>query len=388
MPAISDSSGTGLCPHFDAHRCRSCDWLEQQYESQLARKQYLAQQTLSSVSGIAWQFPIRSQPFNFRNKAKLAALGTARKLIFGLPANLAQQLGQHDLSDCRLYVPEIAEALPIIRSWLNQLGIAPYELGRRCGELKYVLLSAGSENCLMLRLVLANLDWQARITAAIPALMKDLPQLRVLSINLQPEHKAIVEGSLEIVLTDADALEVAVNDISLRLMPQSFFQTNTEIAAQLYQRAREWLAPLPLGLIWDLYCGVGGFGLHLAGLTQKLIGVEINSAAVASAVQAASRAGFDNAQFVAADALEFARMQSCWPNLLLLNPPRRGIDDELCKMIEASDTQFVLYSSCNPTSLARDLAKLPSFTAQRAQLFDMFPNTEHAEVLVLLKRSH
>jgi len=388
MTLTSNSEVTGLCPHFDAHRCRSCDWLPQSYLNQLARKQLLAQRTLSRVSGTAWQQPLRSQPFNFRNKAKLAALGTARKLIFGLPANLAQQLGQHDLSDCGLYVPEIAEALPIIRSWLNQLGIAPYDLRSRCGELKYVLLSAGTNKRLMLRLVLANLDWRSRIEAAMPALMKDLPKLRVLSINLQPVHQAIVEGALEIVLTETDALEVVVNDISLRLMPQSFFQTNTLVAAHLYQSAREWLAPLPLGLIWDLYCGVGGFGLHLAGLTQKLIGVEINSAAVASAVQAASRAGFDNAHFIAADALEFARSQSCWPNLLLLNPPRRGVGPELCEMIEASDTQFVFYSSCNPTSLARDLAKLPSFAAQRAQLFDMFPNTEHAEVLVLLKRSH
>jgi 23S rRNA (uracil747-C5)-methyltransferase len=374
------------CPHFDNHRCRSCDWLPIRYTEQLADKQRAAAEKLTSISTAVWADPVASLQVAFRNKAKLAVHGAPGQLILGLPANLARRLGQHDLSDCGLYVPEISAALPIIRAWLEQLAIAPYDIERRSGELKYVLLSAGADQRLLLRLVLASGTWQARISSAMPWLLSALPKLRVLSINLQPVHQAIVEGPLEIVLSDIDALEVRVNDLSLQLMPQSFFQTNTLIAEKLYQCARDWLASLQIKSIWDLYCGVGGFGLHLADMAQSLVGVEINAAAVASAVQAASHAGFDNAQFIAADALEFAKCQSNWPSLVLLNPPRRGVGVELCKMLDASNSKFVLYSSCNPASLAQDLALLPSFTAERAQLFDMFPNTEHAEVLVLLKR--
>lgn len=376
------------CPHFNNHRCRSCDWLSIRYAEQLANKQQAAAEKLPSIRNANWADPVASPQFAFRNKAKLAVHGASGRLIFGLPANLARRLGQHDLSDCGLYVPEISAALPFIRAWLEQLAIVPYEIEQRAGELKYVLLSAGADQRLMLRLVLASSSWQGRIRTAMPRLFGALPRLCVLSINVQPVHQAIIEGPLEIVLSAVDALEVKVNDLTLQLMPQSFFQTNTVIAEKLYQCARDWLAPLPIKTIWDLYCGVGGFGLHLAGLMKRsLVGVEISAAAVASAVQAANRAGFVNAQFIAADALEFARSQSNWPSLVLLNPPRRGMGPELCKMLEASDSEFVLYSSCNPASLAQDLAMLASFTAQRAQLFDMFPNTEHAEVLVLLRRN-
>lgn len=376
------------CPHFDKHRCRSCDWLPVRYAEQLASKQRIAAEKLTSIGSAIWADPVASVQFGFRNKAKLAVHGEPGQLIFGLPGNLARSLGQHDLSDCGLYVPEISAALPVVRAWLAQLAIAPYDIERRSGELKYVLLSAGANQRLMLRLVLASANWKARIASAMPGLLSLLPQLSVLSINLQPVHQAIVEGPLEIVLSDHEALEVRVNELSMLLMPQSFFQTNTRIAERLYQCARDWLAPLQIKSIWDLYCGVGGFGLHLAGLTQELTGIEISAAAIASATHSASRAGLTNTRFIAADALEFARAHANWPSLVLVNPPRRGLDAALCALIEASQSSHLLYSSCNPDSLARDLKALPSFMAQRAQLFDMFPNTAHAEVLVLLKRKN
>jgi 23S rRNA (uracil747-C5)-methyltransferase len=322
----------------------------------------------------------------FRNKAKLAVHGKAGRLIFGLPANLASRLGFHDLSDCGLYEPGITSALPHIKVWLNRLGIAPYQLSDQSGELKYVLLSIGAKQALMLRLVLANERWRSRIADALPTLQLRLPNLIVTSINVQPVHQAIVEGPLEIVLSDVDMLQVSLNDVALKLMPQSFFQTNTLVAAKLYQSAREWLALIQPATIWDLYCGVGGFGLHLATDANSLLGVELSQAAISSARQAASTRGLSSASFIAGDALSFARTQTSWPDLVLLNPPRRGVDAELCALIEASRTRYVLYSSCNTDSLARDVSRLPSFKVIQAQLFDMFPNTEHAEVLVLLRR--
>ena len=342
--------------------------------------------TLISVLHSVWLTPVASAPMGFRNKAKLAAHGKAGQLILGLPANLASLLGRHDLSDCGLYESSLVAALPQIKVWLNQLGIAPYQLIDRSGELKYVLLSAGTNQCLMLRLVLANERCQSRIAGALPALQKRLPNLAVVSINVQPVHQAIVEGALEIIITDRHTLPVMINDVALQLVPQSFFQTNTAVAAKLYQTARDWMAVIQPITMWDLYCGVGGFGLHLATDFNALTGVELSQAAIASAKQAASALGLSNANFVASDVLTFARAQPTWPDLVLLNPPRRGVDAELCALIEASRTPYVMYSSCNPVSLARDLSRLPSFKAVHAQLFDMFPNTEHAEVLVLLAR--
>jgi 23S rRNA (uracil747-C5)-methyltransferase len=315
-------------------------------------------------------------------------LGKARALRFGLPAQIAAQFGAHDLSDCALYTPAIQAALPLIRAWLNACDIAPYDIATRQGELKYLILSEGAEQQLMLRLVLRSLRAKPALQNALPALQQQISTLRVASINLQAIHQAILEGPEEHLLSAQDALPLQLNDLTLWLSPQSFFQTNTRIAALLYQRARQWAQELTarqrLRSAWDLYCGVGGFGLHLAPHVDSLHGIECSAAAITNAKRAARQ--LHNTQWIAADALEFSRAQLHWPDLLLVNPPRRGIGAELCELINRSDARAVIYSSCNPHSLAQDLRGLSAYRVRRAQLFDMFPNTSHLEVLVLAER--
>ncbi|MFL6062037.1 MAG: methyltransferase domain-containing protein, partial [Marmoricola sp.] len=137
--------------------------------------------------------------------------------------------------------------------------------------------------------------------------------------------------------------------------------------------------------VWDLYCGVGGFALNLAAPGRSVTGVETSAEAVASARTAADRLGVE-ALFVAADATDWALGQRDAPDLVVVNPPRRGIGEELAGWLDGSRAEYVLYSSCNPETLARDLAAMPGFAAVGARVFDMFPHTDHVEVLTLLRR--
>ena len=151
----------------------------------------------------------------------------------------------------------------------------------------------------------------------------------------------------------------ALDDEVLHLRPGSFFQTNTDVAAGLYRQARAWVDELAPASVWDLYCGVGGFALHVAGPGRRVLGIETSAPAVGGA-----------------DA----------PDAVIVNPPRRGLGPELCATLEASSVGAVVYSSCNAVSLARDLAAMPSLRPRRIRVFDMFPQTEHYEVMVLLER--
>ena len=205
------------------------------------------------------------------------------------------------------------------------------------------------------------------------------------SANILPEHRAVVEGEREILLTDADSLTMSVNGIDLHLRPQSFFQTNTDVATALYRQAAEWVEAAAPQSVWDVYCGVGGFALHVAAPGRVVTGVEVSRAAVASAERSALALG-NEAQFVAADATEWAVSQPAPPDLVIVNPPRRGIGDGLAGWLEASGVQTVVYSSCNAVTLAKDLAMMPSLRAREIRLLDMFPHTEHYEVAVLLTR--
>src|SRR5690606_39085012 len=137
--------------------------------------------------------------------------------------------------------------------------------------------------------------------------------------------------------------------------------------------------------IWDLYCGVGGFALHLARPGREVLGVESSAEAIEAAQATAAELGWP-ARFVAGDATAFALESDHAPDLVVVNPPRRGIGAELAGWLERSGVRHVLYSSCNAVTLARDLAAMPSLRPTRARLLDMFPQTNHYEVLVALER--
>ncbi|WP_022881406.1 methyltransferase domain-containing protein [Gryllotalpicola ginsengisoli] len=447
------------CAYFDAGACRSCTLLDVPYDDQLAGKQARARELLDPFGDIAWLPPVASAVGGFRTKAKMVVAGTTDAPTLGILDHDGRGV---DLEGCPIVAPAITAVLPDLAAFITLARIVPYDVPARRGELKHLIVTASSRAELMVRFVLRSTESLPRLRKHLPALLERVPQAVVVTANLLPEHKAVLEGEEEIVLTERSTLELPTGDVTLELLPKSFVQTNEGIAAQLYRTGAAWAAESAPRTVWDLYCGVGGFALHVAALLAEeaaqsspssaeeaaqrpsrsprphLTGVELSPDAVESARRAASVAGVD-AEFIAADATAWAREAgprwsthgeagprwsthgeagprwsthgeagSRWsthgeagsrrsthgeavngdraPDLVIVNPPRRGIGPELAGWLESSGVPRVLYSSCNAVSLARDLAAMPSLRPVRAQLFDMFPHTTHFETLVLLER--
>ena len=353
------------------------------YEEQLAGKQLHCQALLAGHTDLEWLPPVASQESGFRNKAKMVVGGTAQNPTIGI---LDADGHGVDLRKCGVCSPGLRAVFPALAGFIRRNRLTPYDVPKRSGELKHVIITESPDGSIMLRLVLRSEQLLPRIRKNLPDLLAALPQVKVASVNLLPEHKAVLEGDREILLTEQSTLEMRVNDVNLHLRPQSFFQTNTEMAAALYRQGREWVNGLAPASVWDLYCGVGGFALHCAGPGRTVTGIEFSSEAIVSARLSSREAGLQGMEFEAGDATAFALAAEESPDLVIVNPPRRGIGKELCGWLESSDVQHVVYSSCNAQSLARDLAALPSFTARRARVLDMFPQTTHYEVMVLLER--
>lgn len=360
------------CHYFDAGVCRSCALLETPYEVQLRDKQA---RVASMLPEVAWEEPVASAESGFRNKAKMVVGGVRGDVTLGI---LGPDGYGADLTACGLHTPGIQAALPRLLTYLNEAGFTPYRVPDRQGELKHLILTEAPSGALMARFVL-------RSPTEIPLIDRTLAS--VVSVNLQPEHKAILEGPSETVLSDAETLLMEVNGVGLHLRPQSFFQTNTEVASALYRTAQRWIAEIDIASIWDLYCGVGGFGLHLAAPGRAVIGVEISEQAIESAKQTSTELRLAATSWRTGDATAYALAAPFDPDLVVLNPPRRGIGADLARWLERSSVQYVLYSSCNAESLARDLALMPSLKPVRARLLDMFPHTTHHEVAMLLQRA-
>ena len=420
------------CHYFDAGVCRSCTFLDVPYAEQLARKQERAAALIDPFAvggdgaGDHWLEPWANRPGGFRNRAKMVVGGRRGAPTLGILDAAGRGV---DLRECPLHEPAIVEALPHVADLVAEAGIIPYDVPGRQGELKHVLTTASPDGELMMRFVLRSTDQLRRLERHLPRLLDALPHLRVVTANILPEHKAVLEGEREIHLAGDEALTMRVGGLPLRLRPQGFFQTCTAAAAAMYAQAAAWAkegaAPWSSDVrpAWDLYCGVGGFALSLArghsgepgAAGRAVVGVETSADAVAAARTvaadlAAERPG-PGATFHAADATAWvrtelaraARGEAPVPAVIVVNPPRRGIGAELAGLLEdaarigragaaasnpsAPRLERIVYSSCNVESLAKDLARMPSWRAHRARVVDMFPHTAHMEVMVDLRVS-
>ena len=395
------------CRYLESDLCHSCTRANVAYAEQLAAKDAAVRELLersarakgAAAPEIEWDPPFASAEEGFRNKAKLAVGGTVSAPTLGI---LGSDRRGIDIAGCPLYEPAVASGIEPLREFIGLAGLTPFDVPTGRGELKSVILTGSPDGELMVRFILRSTESLVRIRKHMGWLRQRLPHIAVVSVNLLPERKAVLEGEEEILLGPEQSLRMDLGDVALRLRPQSFFQTNTRVAVGLYRQAREWIGFLcdaasagsadskaksaaggrPIEL-WDLYCGVGGFALHCAGPGRRVTGVELSAQAVESARASASAAGID-ADFIVGDALSAAR-ELGGADIVAVNPPRRGIGD-LASWIDASRIRFVLYSSCNPASLAADVASMPSFAPVRARVFDMFPHTGHTETLVLLAR--
>ncbi|MCL3778138.1 methyltransferase domain-containing protein [Actinomyces sp. 186855] len=394
---------TAACPHHASGACRSCPHQDLPVAEQLADKQARVARLLTAVPDDAWLPPVPSAPTRFRNKAKMVVSGTSTHPVLGV---LGPDGVGTDLRDCPLHVEEIERALPVLARTITRLGLEPYDVARRRGELKHLLVTASPDGDLMVRWVLRSHHHLPALRADLPRLRRELETLAVMSANIQPVHQAVIEGEEEVLLTrepGADRVlmrlrlpgaDGAGRELALLLPTRSFFQTNTAVAERLYATASAWaedVAPARAGepvRVWDLFCGVGGFALALAGAGRRVHGVEVSAPAIEGARAAAALMGLDeqDVSFEAGDARVLdptgARALGGVPDLLVLNPPRRGIGADLAGRVAASGVRRLLYSSCHPASLARDLALMGPLRVRRAQVFDMFPHTDHAEVLV------
>ncbi|MFJ4220155.1 23S rRNA (uracil(747)-C(5))-methyltransferase RlmC [Curtobacterium luteum] len=380
------------CDYFDRGVCRSCTLMGQPYADQVLDKEIRTRELLHDAveaaggpGAVEWLPAITSPESAYRNKAKMVVGGSVQHPTVGI---LDHRQRGVDLRHCGICTPGIQRALPVLAQFIADAGLIPYDVAARRGELKFVLVTESPDGDLMVRFVLRSEGQLPRLREHLDALRSVLPEAVVVTANLLPEHKAVTEGDREVLLTEQATLPMRMGDVTMHLRPQSFFQTNTVVAAQLYEQATAWIDQVAPASMWDLYCGVGGFALHAARPGRAVTGIETSREAVRSAGQSAREAGLTDVRFAADDATEHAlrARPDAVPELVVVNPPRRGIGATLADWLEASSVEHVVYSSCNPVTLAKDLARMPSFRLDRVRVLDMFPQTGHLEAVTLLSR--
>ncbi|MFZ4714543.1 MAG: 23S rRNA (uracil(1939)-C(5))-methyltransferase RlmD [Bacteriovoracaceae bacterium] len=366
MTKLSES-----CHYFQKGLCHSCDLIDHSTLEYQKLKQSHYNKTL--VLGENY--------FQSRNKAKLVISGTVESPIMGLQAI--------DLKDCPLHYPLINQLAHFLEPLITKAKLTPYQLKTKSGELKYLIIFSNlKSDQMMLRFVLRSKESLERIQKLVPLIQTSFPQVKLISINLQPHHTSIIEGDEEIILTKEKTLTDKIGKFSFILGPKTFYQVNSEVAQKLFTLASEKTKAIKPKTILDLFCGIGTFAQFCAEGVERVVGVELSEESIDYAKQSAHLNQLPQCQFYAEDVKLFLeREKDFTPDLIIVNPPRRGLGEEIVKLLLNLSPEHLFYSSCNPETLEKDLQMLTTkYEVLEKTPFDMFSLTRHLEIFCVLKR--
>lgn len=378
-----------FCSYFNQSICRSCDLLTLDYLDQIQLKERTLRNALTEISPVKLLDSVKSAPMNFRNKAKLVVTGTVENPILGLWGESNLDEGR-ELLECPLHVKAINEILPVLKEFITLSKLEPYQISSKKGELKGVILfHSESSNETYLRLILRSKESIDRIKKNQNFLLNRFPHLKCLSVNIQPVAHAILEGEEELFITNNTSINHKSGSVTFSLGPRAFVQTNQAVAEKLYATAAQWVKEADSERFMELFCGQGAFSFHCAPYIKAGLGIEINPDAIGEAKKTAEKYHQDHLKFKSADAGSIKEtIEEFAPDIILVNPPRRGLAGA-CELLLESKPEKIIYSSCNHETLVSDLKKLAiDYEIVRAQIFDMFPHTNHFETLVELNRKN
>lgn len=372
-----------FCTYYNAQTCRSCQLLESEYQLQLEQKQTALEEAIHFKP----MTPVASPVQDFRHKAKLVVTGSVQEPVIGLAGEDDLDLGR-EILNCPLHHPRINEVLASLKSFIQEANLPPYQIQERKGELKgLILFYSAASNQGYLRFVLRSKEALDRIKKRLPALVQNHPFLTCITANIQPTPHALLEGPEEIFFTEANSISHRIENLTLDLDPRAFVQTNETIAKALYSTAAEWIKELKPKKFSELYAGQGAFSLMAAGSYAEGLSFEINPEAVKTANHTARKHQANHLSFECRDAIHIQKEIAAYsPDLILVNPPRRGLADS-ARWLAESGAKYIIYSSCSYETLGKDLDVMKDkYQPKKAQMFDMFPHTKHFETLVLLER--
>lgn len=376
-----------FCVHFNQDHCRSCQLIPLDYQLQIEQKEKTLTQALQGLSLPPLLPTIHSREQNFRNKVKLTVTGSLENPIIGLQGEEDLDQGR-EILDCPIHVQEINETLPVIKAFIQEAKLAPYQISLRKGELKSLIFFYSRHSKEMyLRFVCRSKEPVTRIQKYLPQLLEKIPALKCVSVNIQPIPHAILEGEEEIILSEQKSINHGYPAFEMQLGPRAFVQTNQEVAEKLYQTAAQWIQESNTNDFLELFCGQGAFSFFAAPIIKRGLGIEINPDAIKVAQQTAEKFHYQHLSFKSADAAKVdEEIRNFKPDLLLVNPPRKGLGKAV-DLLVSSLPSTIIYSSCSYETLAEDLKQLQAYyDISKIQIFDMFPHTTHFETLVLLHK--
>ncbi len=392
-----------------ARQCGGCQLQQLDYASQLQFKADKVRNDIIRIGGFPEKLideisePVigMDEPFRYRNKAVYPiGRGKDGRIIAGFYAGRTHSI--IECRDCLLGFDDNKEVLDTIISFMEANDIEPYDETAHSGTVRHVLIRKGYHTGELMVCIVINAASLKNAELLQEALSKACPGLKSFTVNINLERTNVIMGDRLINVYGPGYIEDIIHEpdsgsgIRFRISPYSFFQVNSEQTERLYGTALKYAALSGKERVWDLYCGVGTISLFLARHAAKVYGVEIIPAAIENARENAAANSISNAEFFVGKAeevlpewysREYLKSDESI-DVIVVDPPRKGCDENCLKTIVSIAPKRVVYVSCDPATLSRDLKYLCSsgYALDRIRPVDMFPQTVHVETVVLLSK--
>lgn len=384
-------SGALPCPHYP--NCVGCAWIGRPYGEQLDAKRQRVRAAFAAVPSLAEvdipEVVGAPRPFGYRNQAKLVVRRAARGLLLGIYRPGTHQVV--DIRQCPVHHPLITQTLERMAPILADSGLSIYDERDHSGSLRYVVVRVAAWSKTV-QIILVTTDAVLPHARTLVRALGRLPSVASIVHNINPTVGNVIFGSRFIPLTKETALIERVGGLKLKTHAGAFLQANIPMARRIYEYACSEAQLTEKTRALDLYCGAGALTFHLASSAHFVAGIETSPIAVSDAKENVRLNGFHNVRFYAGETAE--TLADAIPRLgpidvVTLNPPRKGADEATRQAIVTLRPGRIVYVSCDPPSLARDLAWFHAhrYATVRVQPFDLLPQTEHVECVATLQSS-
>lgn len=372
--------------------CDGCGLIQMRYPAQLAWKKGLVTRHIgrhASLSGVKINDTIGSpREVGYRNTAKLVVAGKHSEPVIGI-----YKRNTHDvleIENCALHHPLINKVVKAVKAGIKKGKVPIYNPKSEMGLLRYVVVRVAEPSDQVMVVFVTTDQGYNEMHHLAKFVQKEVPQVAVVAQNINTSTGNVIFGNRDRFITKTHTLKAFVGEKVFHLSPHSFFQVNSGAAGIIYEKVREWAKLTGEERVLDVYCGIGGISLYLAAQAAEVTGIEFVEAAVADATINAALNHAENCHFEAGDAAHLVEemAEEGGADLVVLNPPRKGCDEKVLKSVAALGPARIIYVSCSPETLARDLDILSrlGYRTLEIQPVDMFPQTVHVEDVALLEK--
>lgn len=374
------------CPLFD--RCGGCQIMHINYDQQLEFKRDRVTKAIRYIgkisdANVAPCLPSPS-PLAYRNKIQLIVAPAKEGIAIGLYAK-----GSHDvveINKCYIHCPQGEEIFQNINKIIKQSTIEPYIAESGEGELRHILIKTAVFTRQSLVVLVTNGPASTRIKKAAQEIIAQSPTVKGVVHNSNTSRTNVILGNEYNLLCGVPSIDEQLCGLHFKISAASFFQVNPAQAENLYKKALEFAELKDNDVALDAYCGVGTLTLLMAKQAKHVLGIENVKEAIEDAKENAVRNGITNVSFVCENTEDYLKGFNKKIDVIFLNPPRKGCEESVLKCIAKIKPKKIVYISCDPATLARDIGQLCTmgYKLNIIQPYDMFPQTAHVECVAQL----